>query len=305
MTEELAIKTRGLSKRFGLVQAVDGLDLEVRKGEVYGLIGPNGAGKTTTIRMLLGLSRPSGGTMEILGRESSKAGASLRELVGFVGEDQPMYDYMNVTDCMEFTRSFYPTWDRQLALRMVEIFQLPAYARVGTLSKGMRSQLALVLAMGPRPPLLILDEPTSGLDPLARRDFLSTIMGEAIGPEQSVLLSSHILSEVERIVDRVGIIARGKLLTVRDIDALKTSHKRVRVVFQGEPPAAAFKHPAIAGVERQGSSYLLTVSSDLEEVLAALNRHPLFAMEVLEMTLEETFVHYAQDSRGRSASENR
>jgi len=299
MTEEAAIRTQGLSKRFGAVLAVDGLDLEVRRGEIYGLIGPNGAGKTTAIRMLLGLSRPSSGTIEILGREVAKAGPSLRESIGFVGEDQPMYDYMSVSACLDFTRCFYPTWDQELALRLAGVFRLPLAARVGTLSKGMRSQLALILAMSPRPPLLILDEPTSGLDPLARRDFLSTIMGEAAGPDQSILLSSHILSEVERIVDRVGIIANGRLLTVRDIDALKTSHKRVRVVFQGEPPADALSHPAIAGVQRDGSSYLLTISSDLEEVLASLNRYPVFALEVLDMTLEETFVHYAQDSRGR------
>jgi ABC-2 type transport system ATP-binding protein len=299
MTEQPAIKTRGLTKRFGAVLAVDALDLEVRRGEVYGLIGPNGAGKTTTIRMLLGLSRPTGGTIEILGREVAQAGPALRQAIGFVGEDQPMYDYMRVSACIDFARSFYPTWDQELAFRIADVFRLPLSARVGTLSKGMRSQLALVLAMSPRPPLLILDEPTSGLDPLARRDFLSTVMGDAIGPDQSVLLSSHILTEVERVVDRVGIIARGRLLTVRDIDALKTSHKRVRVVFQGEPPADALNHPAITGLQREGSGFLLTISSDLEEVLASLNRHPLFALEVLDMTLEETFVHYAQDNRGR------
>lgn len=153
--------------------------------------------------------------------------------------------------------------------------------------------------MSPRPPLLVLDEPTGGLDPLARRDFLSIIVGEAISPAQSVLLSSHVLSEVERIVDRVGVIAEGRLVTVRDIDAMKSSHKRVRVVFQGEPPPDAFSHPAIAGVQREGSSYLLTVASELEEILTLLNRQPLFALEVLDMTLEETFIHYAQDSRGR------
>lgn len=139
MAEGLAIRTRALSKRFGAVQAVDGLDLEVRRDEVYDLIGPNGAGKTTTLRMLLGLSRPTEGTIEILGRKLPEAGPSIRQHIGFVGEDQSMYDYMSVADCITFTRSFYPTWDQELALRMTDIFHLPPSARVGTLSKGMRS----------------------------------------------------------------------------------------------------------------------------------------------------------------------
>jgi len=295
--EQLAIRTENLSKHFDGVAAVDGLDLEVRRGEVYGFIGPNGAGKTTTIRMLLGLARPTRGKIEVLGSDPLTGGPEVRAKIGYVGEDQAMYSYMTVRGIMGFIAPMYPTWDQRLAGEIADVFHLPLTKRVGELSKGMRSQLALVLAMAPRPPLLVMDEPTGGLDPIARRDFLSTVMRSAVGPDQTVFMSSHILSEVERVVDRVGIIVRGRLVTVRTIDELQTVQKRIRVVFQGEPPAGLLQQQGIVGVEREGHGYLITVEDHLEEVMASLSSAPVFALDLLDMSLEEVLIHYAGGSR--------
>jgi len=294
---ELAIKSRDLTKRFGSLAAVEGLELEVRQGEVYGFIGPNGAGKTTTIRMILGLARPTSGSIEVLGGDPFTDGHRIRERVGYVSEEQSMYPYMTVAGTMDFARGFYPSWDQGLAMEIAEAFRLSLRKRVGELSKGMRNQLALVLALAPRPPLLVLDEPTSGLDPLARREFLSTIMRTAVGPDQTVFMSSHILTEVERVVDRVGIIARGRLVAVRTIDQLQTTQKRIRVVFQGEPPRGLLEQPGIVSVEREGRGYLVTVESNLEEIMAAFQGASVFALDLLDMSLEEVLVHYAGGER--------
>jgi ABC-2 type transport system ATP-binding protein len=294
---EMVIRASGLTKRFGGLAAVDDLNLEVRQGEVYGFIGPNGAGKTTTIRMLLGLARASGGRVEVLGGDPFRDGHRLRHQIGYVSEDQVMYPYLTVGETMGFVRSMYPAWDQGLAGEIADVFRLSPKKRVGSLSKGMRNQLALVLALAPRPSLLVLDEPTGGLDPLARRDFLSTVMRTAVGPGQTVFMSSHILAEVERVVDRVGIIARGRLVAERTIDQLRTAQKRIRVVFQGDPPKGILEQPGIASVVREGHSHLITVESNLEEIMAKLQRAPVFALDLLDMSLEEVLVHYAGGDR--------
>jgi ABC-2 type transport system ATP-binding protein len=295
---ELAIDVRGLVKRYGETLAVDNLDLQVRRGEVYGFVGPNGAGKTTTIRLLMGLSRLDSGDIKLFGQDLDSAGAALRAKVGYVGEEQAVYPYMRVAESMDFLRQFYPHWDQELALRIADVFKLPLRQRAGELSKGMRVQLALVLALAPRPPLLILDEPTAGLDPIARREFLSTVIGEAVGPDQSVFMSSHNLAEIERVVDRVGIIVHGRMATVRTIDEFGASQKRIRVVFQADQPAAGIlDQPGITAVAREGRGYLLTVETNVEDIMASLARVPTFALELLDMSLEDTLVHYAGGDR--------
>ncbi|MDP2872248.1 MAG: ABC transporter ATP-binding protein [Bacillota bacterium] len=296
--DQLAIETRGLVKRYGEALAVDHLDLQVRCGEVFGLVGPNGAGKTTTIRILVGLSEPSAGDVRLFGQPLAGSGPALRAKVGYVGEEQAVYPYMRVSEAMDFLRAFYPRWDQDLALRIADVFRLPLRQRAGELSKGMRVQLALVLALAPRPPLLILDEPTAGLDPIARRDFLSTVLGEAVGPDQSVLMSSHNLTEVERVVDRVGIIVHGRMAAVRTVDEFGSSQKRIRVVFQADqPPAGILDQPGIAGVAREGRGYLLTVDGNVEDIMASLARVPTFALELLDMSLEDSLLHYAGGDR--------
>lgn len=296
--DQLAIETRGLVKRYGEALAVDHLDLQVRCGEVFGLVGPNGAGKTTTIRILVGLSEPSAGDVRLFGQPLAGSGPALRAKVGYVGEEQAVYPYMRVSEAMDFLRAFYPRWDQDLALRIADVFRLPLRQRAGELSKGMRVQLALVLALAPRPPLLILDEPTAGLDPIARRDFLSTVLGEAVGPDQSVLMSSHNLTEVERVVDRVGIIVHGRMAAVRTVDEFGSSQKRIRVVFQADqPPAGVLDQPGIAGVAREGRGYLLTVDGNVEDIMASLARVPTFALELLDMSLEDSLLHYAGGDR--------
>src|SRR3712207_4623194 len=167
MSTELAIETKALVKRYGGVEAVGGLDLAVPRGSIYGFLGRNGAGKSTTIKMLLGMARPTAGEGSILGESITDAGASveIRRRTGFVSEDKGLYDYMTVGQMIEFARPFFPAWRRDLEEKYLRLFELPEGRKVRALSKGMRTKLALLLALARGAELLVLDEPTEGLDP--------------------------------------------------------------------------------------------------------------------------------------------
>ncbi len=298
MTDEYVIETRGLTKVFGAKRAVDDLNLQVRRGSVFGFLGPNGAGKTTTIKMLLGLTKPTSGEARVLGLDVRERSVEVRRRVGVVAEDAPLYDHMTVAETLAFASRLAADWDDQRAAKYMDIFRLPMQARVRDLSRGMRGQLALILALTPEPELLILDEPTAGLDPVMRREFLSTVLDEVTARGGTVFMSSHVLAEVERVADTVGIINKGKLLMVKDMTELKETEKKVRVHFQVEPDPAIFQHPGIASVEGQGRRYIVTVTSDLEGVLERLRTVPHFVIDVVDLNLEEIFMQYTGGKSG-------
>src|ERR1700721_2619781 len=222
MSSDYVIETRKLTRRYGHVEAVSGLDLKVSRQHITGFLGRNGAGKSTTIKMLLGMTHPSGGGGAVLGPPIDKAKASreIRRNVAYVGEDKELCPYMTVEQLIAFTASFYPDWRPDKARRLQDRYQLPSGRKVKALSKGMRTQLALLLALSRRPALLILDEPTEGLDPVAIEELLQTLSGlPADGT--SVFFSSHQISEVERIADRVCIIDRGRLAVDLSLDEIR------------------------------------------------------------------------------------
>lgn len=227
-----AIELENLSKKFGDNKAVDNLSLQVPAGSIFGFLGPNGAGKTTTVKMMLGLVRPDGGQGFVLGRDIVRESEAIRSKTGYVAEIQEMYRYMTVQEIIGFCKPFYTGWNDQLVKRYLEFFQLPSRKKIKNLSKGMKTQLALILAMAPEPELLVLDEPTSGLDTINRQEFLRIILEEIALQGRTVFLSSHLLHDVERVADRVAIIKHGKLIDIRSIDELKTVVKKIRVVFQ-------------------------------------------------------------------------
>ncbi len=289
-----AIETRGLTKTYGVTPAVKNLNLEVEKGSIFGFLGPNGAGKTTTIKMLLGLLIPTEGTATILGLDTKKDHLKLRQKIGYVPETASLYPYLTVQEHLDLIKSLHKTWNETLINRYLDIFNLPKKQKADQLSKGMQTQLALLLALGHQPELLILDEPTAGLDPIMRREFLQTIISEATQNNQTVFLSSHVLSEVERIADTIGIIKHGELVLTRPVDELKTEEKKIRVVFQGDAPKHILNHPGVIKVEQEKRSYLLTVNSNLEEILVAIEKTKPFAVDILDLNLEEIFFEYTK-----------
>jgi ABC-2 type transport system ATP-binding protein len=237
---QAVLAVTGLHRSFGRFAAVDGLDLSVHAGEIYGFLGVNGAGKTTTIRMLMGIIAPDRGTIELLGEKSKRTTLKQKQRIGYVSQDQTFYPWMTAEMLGKFVGGLYPTWDATEYRRLLSVLEVPANRKVSGLSGGMRVKLALALAIAPRPPLLILDEPTAGLDPVARREFLEIITHQAREYGRTTFFSTHLLDEVERAADRVGIIHQGNMRFEGRLDELQ---RRVREITlpEGAPLPDGFQ----------------------------------------------------------------
>jgi len=218
------IETAGLGKRYGSHWALQDCSFAVPAGSVCALVGANGAGKTTLLRMLAGLSRPTTGRATIDGHEPGDDPTFLAA-VGFLAQDVPLYRRWTVDDHLQLGARLNPRWDDALARDRLQELRIPLDRRVEALSGGMRSQVALALALGKRPKVLLLDEPVAALDPLARRDFLSTITQAVVDHEVTVLLSSHLLADLERVSDHLLVVTAGRLALCSDIDEVLASHK--------------------------------------------------------------------------------
>jgi ABC-2 type transport system ATP-binding protein len=230
-----AIKTEGLTKRFGEIVALDRLDLSVNEREVFGFLGPNGAGKTTTVKMLTGLSAPTSGKAYICGQEVTQGSAEVRKNFGFLPDVPAFYDWMTGEEYLRFAGELYGMAYPAITKRAAELLDLveikkSAKRKIGGYSRGMKQRLGIAQAMLNHPKVLFLDEPTSALDPIGRRDVLDLI--GKLKEEATVFMSTHILSDVERVCDSVGIIDKGKLLVTSTVDELR--HKYARSVFEIE-----------------------------------------------------------------------
>ncbi len=294
---ELAIKTIELRKNYASVAAVSGLNLSVPRGSIYGLLGRNGAGKSTTIRMLLGMARPSGGRGWVLGHaiDSPAESLEIRRRTGFVGEDKGLYDFMTVEQLIAFTRPFFPRWRHDLEKKYLAAFELPLGRKVRALSKGMRTKLALLVALARGADMLILDEPTEGLDPAVVEQVLQAIISLAAEQELTVFFSSHQIAEVEQIADHICIIHRGRVAVAGALDELKESYRRVNLVFDeaataSEFTASEFVAPGIEQVQRDGRWLSLLVSRNVTEVVNEARARSALSVDVVPVTLKEIFL---------------
>ncbi len=236
---EVILRIEDLRVSYGKLRAVDGLNLTVREGEIYGFLGRNGAGKTTAIRAMMGIIKPSRGRIGLLSYWGRRIGVRQKQRIGYVSQEQHFYPWMSCRALGRFVSGFYPTWDHEEFARLLSLLDLPPKRRVSHLSGGMRVKLALALALAHRPPILILDEPTSGLDPATRREFLEIIRRQARGHNRTTFFSSHLIDEVERVADRVGIIHNGRLCYEGEVAALRDSVREVCHFRSGESWGAA------------------------------------------------------------------
>lgn len=296
MTHEPVIETCGLTKHYGDIEAVRELSLTVDRRHVTGFLGRNGAGKSTTIKLLLGMVRPSAGTGRVLGYDIADPAQSLaiRRRVAYVGEDKGLYGYMTVAELIRFTRSFYPDWQPEIEARWLKAYQLPPGRKVKALSKGMRTKLALLLALARRPELIILDEPSEGLDPLSIDELLQslqTVRDAGVG----VFFSSHQLSEIEQIADRVLMIDRGRLVMDALLGDLLNRYRNITMEFAGHEPLPAFK---LAGVTRtwvMGRQARVLASSNVEGIVAyarSLNA----SVQVEPVNLRDVFLDLVKEA---------
>jgi ABC-2 type transport system ATP-binding protein len=222
----VALATHGLGKRYRRRWALSGCTLQVPVGHVAGLVGPNGAGKTTLLHLAVGLTEPSAGSIAVFGDEVAATTAQLAR-VGFVGQETPLYPSLSVADHLRLGAALNPGWDAALAQARIARLGLDRAQRAGTLSGGSRAQLALTLAMAKRPELLVLDEPLAGLDPLARREFLQGLMEFTAEHGASVVLSSHLIADLERVCDYLVLLADGRVHLCGEVDELLATHRRL------------------------------------------------------------------------------
>ena len=293
-----AIHAESLTKRYGDTLALDGLDLAVREGDVYGYLGPNGAGKTTTIRLLLGLHRPTSGRAELFGLDSWDDAVAAHRRVAYVAGEPFLWPALTGEETLHYLARLHGSTDGAYRDLLVERFQLDVRKKVRALSKGNRQKVQLVAAFATRADALILDEPTAGLDPLMEVAFRQTVL-EAKERGQTVFLSSHILSEVEALCDRVGILREGRLVdegTLADLRHL--SAQTVDVTFAGPAPSL----DGIPGVrvESTGPNALrFEVSGSPQPLLEALSGQAVVGLTSREPSLEEIFLHHYDGSGER------
>ena len=290
MTYEPVIETHRLTKHYGNVEAVRDLSLAVERQCITGFLGRNGAGKSTTIKMLLGMIRPTSGTGCVLGYDIADPAQSveIRRRIAYVGEDKGLYGYMTVAELIRFTRSFYPDWQPQIESRLLREYELPLGRKVKAISKGMRTKLALLLALARRPELIILDEPSEGLDPVSIDELLQTLQ-EVRAAGTGIFFSSHQLSEVEQIADRVLMINRGQLVMNTLLSDLLNNYRNITVEFGGQGPVPAFD---LAGVERvrvKGHQAWVLASSNIEGIVAHA-RSLDAAVQVTSVNLRDVFL---------------
>jgi ABC-2 type transport system ATP-binding protein len=292
VTNPFIIETTELRKAYKGVEALRGLNLHVPAGSIYGFLGRNGAGKTTTIKVLLGMAQPNSGDARVFGLAANVPATSveIRRRTGFVSEDKDLYDTMTVDEMLRFTAAFYPLWRADVAQRCVRKFELPLDRSVKALSRGMRTKLALLLALSRGPELLILDEPTSGLDPAVTEEVLQALVSHVANEEMAVFFSSHQIAEVDQIADHVAIIHRGRAVVAGALDDLRENFRRIQLVFDSDAPEPVFRAPGVESVRRQGRVLTVFSSAGAEPILDEARAMRPVSVDVVPVTLKEIFL---------------
>lgn len=284
------IEIRNLVRRYGKHEAVNGLSLTVPAGKCYGFFGRNGAGKTTTIKCLLNLLRPDSGSVQVFGLDPRQNEVAVKSRLAYVPDMVAFYPWMTVRDTLEYLASFRTQWNREVEADLLERFQLDATKKTSGLSKGQRTQLALIGAICPEPELLVLDEPTSGLDPIVRREFIETVIGayQAGDPgRRTVFVSTHLIAEFEGLIDDFTIIEEGRELLTMNADAARNRFKKIRARFAQE---ASFPLAGALHIKRLGREVEILANGNSEALLAELKARQPEELRTESLTLEEIFV---------------
>lgn len=291
-----AIVTERLTKYYGRKPVVRDLDLRVPRGCVYGLLGRNGAGKSTLLKMLLGFVQPDYGRVQLLGEDLDRLTSGTRARIAYLAEGHPLYTRMTIEQVVAMARPFYRRWDQQLVAEILDHFGLSARARIGRLSKGQRAQVSLTLALAPDPELLVLDDPTLGLDANVRRDFLESAILLIQRQGRSILLSSHILADVERIADRIGVMVDGVLRVDCPTELFKQSVRKVLVSFP-DPQPEPLTIAGLIGDTAIGSRRELVFVGYGPPQQAQLEGLGPRSVEVVDLNLEDAFIEYTRRQR--------
>lgn len=297
MSDQIAIRTEGLTKHYGDVRALVDLDLDVRTGEVFGFLGPNGSGKTTMIRTILDEIRPTSGRASILGLDTHKSSVEIRRYIGYVPGDLALYPNLTGRDILTYFANLRGGVEWKYVETLADRLDADLSKKVGDLSSGNRQKIGLIQAFMNRPEVLIMDEPSTGLDPLMQREF-QTMMREVVAEGRTVFLSSHTLSEVQRAADRVGIIRHGRLVVVESVAELRSKGiRRVVLSFDAPIDTSVFERfPGVRDIMAENRHITISFDGQIASLLElATSRYTLVDVTTQEADLEEIFLTYYSD----------
>src|SRR2546425_11636891 len=289
---EAVVAITGLSRRFGAKTVLNEVSLYVPRGCVFGLVGENGAGKTTLIKHILGLLRAEAGSVRVFGMDPVADPVSVLGRIGYLSEQPDLPGWMRVDELMRYTQAFYPRWDAAYAEEMRKQFGLDEAARIKTLSKGQKAKAGLLAAQAHRPELLLLDEPSSGLDPIVRRDILEAVVRTVADEGRTVLFSSHLLEEIERVSDYLAMVHQGKIILCGPLDEIKAQHRRLTLRFEAARPVP----PTIAGalsITGSGKEWAVICNGTRNEWPVKAAAIGATIVEELSPSLNDIFVAHA------------
>ena len=285
-----AIDIRNLVRRYGRTEAVNGLSLTVAPGRCYGFFGRNGAGKTTTIKCLLNLLRPTGGQISVFGMDPARDDVAVKSRIAYIPDAVAFYPWMTVRQTLDYFASFRARWDADTERALVSRFGLDARQKTSHLSKGQRTQLALIAAICAEPDLLVLDEPTSGLDPIVRREFIQTVIGayQDGSSRRTVFVSTHLIAEFEGLIDEFTIIDQGREVLTLDADTARERYQKVYARFAGD--AQSIEVAGARVLHRAGREIELMTNGDLAQLVEQLRAFSPETVRTEALTLEDIFV---------------
>lgn len=288
----------GLTKFYGAIRGIEDLDLEIRRGEVFGFLGPNGAGKSTTISTILDFIRPTRGKATVLGMDSRSHSVAIHRNVGYLAGELAMYEKMSGREMLQYLAALRKVDAGAEIVSLAGRFDLDLDRKIRAYSSGNRQKVGLVQAFMHRPELLILDEPTNGLDPIVQQEFYA-LLREVSAEGRTVFLSSHILPEVERVTDRAAIIRNGHLMVVADIDQLKQqAQRRLEIAFSTPVDRAEFdalETVRLVAVADEGHTVTVTVAGPVDPVIKVAARHEVASIVSHDGDLESAFLAYYSD----------
>jgi ABC-2 type transport system ATP-binding protein len=286
-----AIQIENLSYAYGPAEAVHDLNLTVEPGRCYGLFGRNGAGKTTTMKCLLTLLRPQRGQVRVFGLDPARHEVEVKRRLAYVPDQVAFYPWMSVRETLDYLASFRAHWNRKTERELLDRFRLEPAQNIASLSKGQRTQVALIAAVCPETDLLVLDEPTSGLDPIVRREFIETVIGayqDGNPGNRTILVSTHLITEFEGLIDEFTIIDHGRAVLTLDCDQARERYQKIRARFAQPPPELDLK--AALRVRRNGRELELIANGAGAELADLLRQHNPESLTKESLTLEEIFV---------------
>ncbi len=289
MNAEPVVRVERLRKEFDGVTVLKGVSLDVRAGSVVGLVGANGAGKSTLIRLMVGLYLPDRGTCTTLGHNAAKLGPSELARIGYVHQEGKLIDWMTVAQMVRYVASYYPSWNTELETGYLSEFKLDKNAIVGDLSPGQRQMLAILLAIGHEPDLLLLDEPAAALDPLARKQFLDLLLDIIQDPGRTILISSHILSDVEKVIDHIIVLDQGEVRRDVGLDELQQEYVKLRITaVRGDlPDPLPFRE--LLTCRRNGGEAVVVVRACPDQELDHVAQGLGSTFDVLPLSLDELY----------------